>query len=340
MATLEPDRGTITLIRAAFSRYMLKSNKKCTYLLQVSYFARFCGARKEGTHLGPRSLTKSSIKSTMERRPENEDSIKALAKKQKVGENTENVIESKTQNSEMGKACKASADEGAKDELDTKSSIKDAVDEVKCAICFEPAIDDFKVSPHECGACRAACWSACEACNEALLSRACPFCKSDYAPKIFYQVPGRPLHTVMEPSIPPMEKIMTTIKIKFLNERVFPLANALCILPSGIAQFSLSKAGESEEVIIVRTKVKGSEIERGLKDIGDQREFHFMNKCWDLIEKVSEEADSEDNTAETLDSKTGSNKMIKACLTKGAEVYTPISLASWKELEEEWNAEF
>ena len=116
------------------------------------------------------------------------------------------------------------------------------------------------------------------------------------------------------------------------------MANALCILPEGIAQFSLSKAGESDEVIIVRTKVQGSEIEKGLKN--DCGEFRFVNKCWDLIEKVSEEADSEDNTAETLDSKVGSTKMIKACLAKGAKLYTPISTASWEELEEEWKAEF
>ena len=41
-------------------------------------------------------------------------------------------------------------------------------------------------------------------------------------------------------------------------------------------------------MIIVRTKVQGSEIE-GLKN--DCGEFRFVNKCWDLIEKVSE-ADS------------------------------------------------
>ena len=32
--------------------------------------------------------------------------------------------------------------------------------------------------------------------------------------------------------------------------------------------------------------------------------------------------------------------MIKACLTKGVKLYTPISTASWEELKGEWKAEF
>ncbi len=278
----------------------------------------------------------------MDRRPETDADLPS--KCARVGENIDNA--KKKWNEKDEKAAEDSkpimnlkeASPASQEKKEEPSTKEDATDEVKCAICFEPATEEFQVFPHDCSACRAACWSACEACNEALLSRACPFCKSDYAPKILYELPGRALSSVMEPSMAPLDKILTTIKIKFLTERVFPLANALCILPEGIAQFSLSKAGESDEVIIVRTKVQGSEIEKGLKN--DCGEFRFVNKCWDLIEKVSEEADSEDNTAETLDSKAGSTKMIKACLAKGAKLYTPISTASWEELEEEWKAEF
>lgn len=256
-------------------------------------------------------------------------------KRQRIGENVENKEDCGKSNLPLKSSAEDVKDLEPQIE-ENKGDIQN--EEKKCTICFKGASEDVQVFAHQCGQCRADSWHACEACNDALLSRACPLCRTDYAPKVYHLLPGMALHKVMDPSMAPMEKILTTIKIKFLVERVFPLTNALCILPSGIAQFSITKAANDDaasEVIIVRTKVDGTEIETGLQ--GDA--FHFRNKCWDLIEKTSEEDSSDDNTAQTLDVKIGAKKMIQACMTPGAKVYTLVSAEEWEDLEQEWKEE-
>lgn len=82
----------------------------------------------------------------------------------------------------------------------------DAVEEVKkeeegksddvhgdtCVVCMD---EGSEVSPilenHQCPQCAPGAWKICRVCNEALLSRLCPVCRSEYAPIVMHTMPGK-----------------------------------------------------------------------------------------------------------------------------------------------------
>jgi hypothetical protein len=219
----------------------------------------------------------------------------------------------------------------------------------RCAICFDEAEEGIRVlNPHQCSSCRADSWCVCDECNAALLSRQCPFCKTEYAPKVLHTVAGHALSSVMDPAATAVQKIVTTMKIKMLVEQVFPNCNTLCMLPSGVAMFALKKSeGEAEgkgrgELVLVKTnKLVGTDLGRKclLPDEGEGESFLFSNAVWDLIEKTSEEGVTDDNSAETLPEKVAAAKVIKASMQPGARLFTPMPCSSWLEMEEEWKEE-
>jgi hypothetical protein len=102
--------------------------------------------------------------------------------------------------------------------------------ELTCGICFEGSTAENTVQCHQCSTCTADAWHVCGVCNSSLLSRACPFCKTDYAPMILYEVSGRHLSDVRSASIDGREKMILTIKIKFL-ESLIPAGNTLLWYP-------------------------------------------------------------------------------------------------------------
>jgi hypothetical protein len=59
-----------------------------------------------------------------------------------------------------------------------------------CILCMEAGSEEKQLMNHQCGQCAADAWKICVCCNETLLSRACPVCRSDYAPIILTAVPG------------------------------------------------------------------------------------------------------------------------------------------------------
>ena len=63
-------------------------------------------------------------------------------------------------------------------------------DEDMCVLCMETVGDEKLLVDHQCPQCVHGAWKICHSCNESLLSRTCPVCRSDYAPLILYKVPG------------------------------------------------------------------------------------------------------------------------------------------------------
>lgn len=59
-----------------------------------------------------------------------------------------------------------------------------------CIVCMETNLSDKQLVKHQCHQCAENAWKICVCCNEALLSRTCPVCRSEYAPIILYSMPG------------------------------------------------------------------------------------------------------------------------------------------------------
>lgn len=261
-----------------------------------------------------------------------------LVKRRKV------AAEEEEENEENGGLSKnsESAKEAANDEATKK-------DEACCAICFEPPVE-VCLNAHQCeGTCKPDGWSVCGGCNGALLSRLCPFCKGNYASLPFFFVEGYPLCEVRNPSISIEQKLVTTMKIAMLKEEILPSTNALVILPSGIAMFSLSNDKSNDTVgnheqkesentlVLVRARLDDNAILKERLDTPEK--FLFNNAVWDLLEKISEEGNSEDNYAETLSVQEGSKKMILACMDPEAKLFVPIQPEVFSQLESTWSAE-
>lgn len=63
-----------------------------------------------------------------------------------------------------------------------------------CSICFEESSEGNIIVPHGCTKCKDDAWTVCQSCNDSLLSRKCPMCRSEYAPLVFHLMPGKLNH--------------------------------------------------------------------------------------------------------------------------------------------------
>ena len=59
-------------------------------------------------------------------------------------------------------------------------------EQVLCAIC----LGEEEVGKHSCPCCKEGAWHICETCDDMTLSRQCPICKSDYAPRVLHEAPA------------------------------------------------------------------------------------------------------------------------------------------------------
>ena len=131
-------------------------------------------------------------------------------------------------------ACAGEHDASRKDASAVVEKEAEALDseasgrESNCAICFE---SENLLDNHSCTTCKARAWCICDVCNEALLSRICPFCKTDYKEMVLKEVPGLPLCSVRNPGIDPEDKMLLMIKIKSLGDSLIPAGNTLVWYP-------------------------------------------------------------------------------------------------------------
>lgn len=77
-----------------------------------------------------------------------------------------------------------------------KEEAEEIVDESgpTCVLCMEEGTPLNPIlESHQCSQCAPQAWKICHVCNEALLSRLCPVCRSEYAPIVMHVMPGMKL---------------------------------------------------------------------------------------------------------------------------------------------------
>ena len=122
------------------------------------------------------------------------------------------------------------------------------LEELTCSICFEAGTGVNVIMPeHSCRTCRKDAWRICEVCNESLLSRVCPFCKSDYAALVLYEVPGRRLSDLRSSNLSAIDKKVLMFKVKAL-ESLIPAGNTLLWYPAAKQQKANGSDVEVEQV--------------------------------------------------------------------------------------------
>eukprot|EP01042_Synura_sphagnicola_P031415 gene31415-40449_t len=151
----------------------------------------------------------------------------------------------------------------------------DAVEEVKkeeegksddvhgdtCVVCMD---EGSEVSPilenHQCPQCAPGAWKICRVCNEALLSRLCPVCRSEYAPIVMHTMPGLPFKKLADSTLTEEEKSSLLYKFGIVR-RIISTSN-VCVwspskqrmffsLPSKLVEGSETEAAGEETTYIV-----------------------------------------------------------------------------------------
>lgn len=60
-----------------------------------------------------------------------------------------------------------------------------------CIVCMESnSTEKPFMENHQCKQCSIGAWHICVCCNESLLSRTCPVCRSEYAPIVLHALQG------------------------------------------------------------------------------------------------------------------------------------------------------
>mmetsp|Transcript_48606 Transcript_48606/g.99237 ORF Transcript_48606/g.99237 Transcript_48606/m.99237 type:complete len:290 (+) Transcript_48606:112-981(+) len=127
------------------------------------------------------------------------------AKKQATGEPPSGATKEPESQTLPGKADDTKAPEAAVDQpgddgkvADTEtakssSKLDESGDAPVCAVCMEADGENDRVllPAHNCPTCKPDAWKICDGCNEALLSRVCPMCRSKYAPQILHRWPSK-----------------------------------------------------------------------------------------------------------------------------------------------------
>jgi hypothetical protein len=81
-------------------------------------------------------------------------------------------------------------EEVGRDEEEEEEDEIEGIEEEVCILCMEADDTANPLIQHNCPQCARQAWKICYSCNESLLSRTCPVCRSDYAPLLLYFVPG------------------------------------------------------------------------------------------------------------------------------------------------------
>eukprot|EP00961_Rhodomonas_salina_P020213 271416-Rhodomonas_salina.1 len=114
------------------------------------------------------------------------------AKKQAVGEKTADGCAAPGDDTlEEGQV--ESKEESKKEESKENKALDESNEAPVCAVCMEGDGENDRVllETHHCPQCKPTAWRICDVCNENLLSRVCPVCRSKYAAQILHQWPSK-----------------------------------------------------------------------------------------------------------------------------------------------------
>ena len=198
--------------------------------------------------------------------------------------------------------------------------------EISCAICgIETDNDEFQLlDSHKCPVCSKDAWHICEVCDEALLSRTCPICRSDYAPLILCAALGLPTFPI------PTEQLSNRSvidKIAFLGKIICQSNVAVWDPTSGKMLFSLPQEfteSSSFRSICVTVTIEASQI------VDDQ--FLFTNSFWDVLMQQFEESEDPSEGVK-LNSKQTMKKVFSALQQQGSQFFSRIPPEQWREFD-------
>lgn len=191
-----------------------------------------------------------------------------------------------------------------------------------CVLCFESHNDDNQLLlAHKCPICAKGAWRICERCDEYLLSRQCPVCRSDYEPLTYYKVEGPPLSDIiMNPNLSHEERLQLSKTIVFIK-RVIESINVAVWDPIHshlLISFYGADSGDlqiRQQCCIGMIRIHPDQIQDG--------EFLFSNKTWDDFIEQSETQESADEICTIVGTGSAFKMIFEATKIPGSILFTP-----------------
>lgn len=200
---------------------------------------------------------------------------------------------------------------------DFQASRHETLDKVNetCLVCFESNSSTCKLlDNHDCPQCVANAWSICERCNENLLSRTCPVCRSDYKALTLFAISEVSVQAITQPKCAEDFKyqmaLLSTIKTIIKQSNV-----AVWIPNENKMMFSLPKDSNSE-CIVAKIKIDSGKVSNGM--------FEFTNKIWDELENQAENSNEEDLSCEMISTGQSLKRLFEALKIPNSVLLTPI----------------
>ena len=170
-----------------------------------------------------------------------------------------------------------------------------------CAICMRNDGDDGVsiLVNHNCPVCVNDAWNICDHCDDSLLSRLCPFCKSDYAPRILYVTPNLPKFPLKQEDL---LALGVATRIVAIGKLITNSNVAVWQPEEGKMHFFLPREF-TDEVACSRSIAISINLS---SDYIVNDTFLFNNKIWDLLteemdENVNNQNDGGDDEEERVD---------------------------------------
>eukprot|EP01035_Chromulina_nebulosa_P019070 gene19070-24892_t len=188
---------------------------------------------------------------------------------------------------------------------------------------------------HGCSQCVSNAWKICEDCDENLLSRTCPVCRSDYAPLVMHAVTELPLSAVLDPSITPQDKQRLLAMATLMKSLVSKVNVAVWRPKESKMSFSLPNTSKDDTEInengdtiqkVASCLVCDVELER---DKILDNTFNFTNKIWDLL---IDQTDAEGKDCETVTTGHALKFLFEATKSEGSILFTPLHPDSIQEI--------
>ena len=185
------------------------------------------------------------------------------------------------------------------DEEDEKTtpSTGHAEDGNTCAVCMEGQSEERQIlSHHNCPQCAPDAWKICDLCDNHMISKICPICRGDYAPRVLHKVFGPALCSIMEkpPKLTAVELKQMVAKSAFIKKILGVFDVALMCPNEGVLLFAYPNQKSDELTTDEQPKASDPNTSICIAEIPMSKDklvgdiFLLNNKVWDDLEKQIE----------------------------------------------------
>lgn len=217
--------------------------------------------------------------------------------------------------------------------------------EATCVLCMDEGTALNPILPqHQCTQCAPDAWKVCLVCNEALLSRLCPVCRTEYAPNVMYRMPGIsiPIFVVLKCRLT-VQYILVGLPFKKLadaslsEEEKSSLLYKFGIVRQLIGKSNVAAWSPSKEKMyfslpsrLIDNSADGNYIVTSISlspgDV-DEAAFNFTNKIWDAIENEVETGATQ--AGESVDYQSATQFILNVTKEDNHRLYTMLSPSDW-----------